>query len=133
VGEADEVMLTDREREALAGLAQAIGDPWLARQLAGGAEPPPPRRRMAWLTRLPGKVGTATAGWIGLLLVAAGAALAVTTFVFSTAVASAGLVLMGVGLWQFADHLGGGVIRRLNARRPPAAVPSPPRKPPAAA
>jgi hypothetical protein len=133
VGEADEVMLTDREREALAGLAQSIGDPWLARQLAGCAEPPQRQGRLAWLTRRRPNLGTAAAGWIGLLLVLAGAALAVTTFVHSTVVASVGLALMGVGLWQFVDHMGDGVIRRLNAKRPPAAAPWPPHKPPAAA
>ena len=52
VGDADDgIVLTDREREALAGLAESIGDPWLAGQLAGPArarmpskvriEPPP--------------------------------------------------------------------------------------------
>jgi len=79
VGDADEgIVLTDEEREALTGLAESIGDPWLAGQLAGqGQSPARPKRRPAWLR-------FAATGWAGLLLVLAGAALAVTTFIHST-------------------------------------------------
>src|SRR5438093_4288946 len=54
VGDPDEgIVLTDREREALAGLAESIGDPWLARQLAGGEQTPAQsRRRPARIPRL---------------------------------------------------------------------------------
>ncbi|MCA1843952.1 MAG: hypothetical protein LC792_12370 [Actinobacteria bacterium] len=127
------IVLTDREREALAGLAESIGDPWLARQLAGGAQaPPPPQRRLARLTDRRAKLEAAT-GWTGLALVLAGAALAVITFMYSTVVASLGLLLMGVGLWRFVDQKGAGIVSRLSAKRPPTIAPSPPRTPPAAA
>ena len=51
MGDADEgIVLTEREREALAGLAESIGDPWLAGQLAGrGHAPARPKGRPAWL------------------------------------------------------------------------------------
>ena len=35
------IVLSDQERQALAGLAEQIGDPWLARQLVGQETPPP--------------------------------------------------------------------------------------------
>ena len=123
MGEADEgIVLTDQEREALAGLAAAIGDPWLAGQLAGGGSKTPLRskRPSPWL-RL------AATGWAGLALLLAGAALAATTFMHSVVVASLGLVLMGVGLWRFVDQQGDGVMRRLNGRRNRAAGATPPR------
>jgi hypothetical protein len=134
VGDHEEgIVLSDREREALAGLAESIGDPWLARQLAGGAQAPPPhQRRLASLTGRRPKLGAAT-GWLGLALVLAGAALALLTFVHSTVVASLGLLMMGIGLWHFVDQKGAGVVSRLSAKRPPGAAPSPPRTPPAAA
>ena len=116
MGDADEgIVLTDQERETLAGLAAAIGDPWLAGQLAGGGSKTPlqPKRPSVWL-RL------AASGWAGLVLVVAGAALALLTFIHSVVVASLGLVLMGVGLWRFVDRQGDGVMRRLQARRTPA-------------
>jgi hypothetical protein len=127
------IMLTDREREALAGLAESIGDPWLARQLAGGTQPEPPRHpRLARLTGRRPKLGAAT-GWVGLALVLVGAAFAVMTFMHSTLVASLGLGLMGVGLWHFVEQKGAAVIRRLGAMRAPATAPSTPRTPPGAA
>jgi hypothetical protein len=124
VGESDEgIVLTDREREALAGLAESIGDPWLARQLAGGDQtPPPPTRRPTRLTRL-GQRLQAVTGWVGLLLVVLGAMLAVTTFVHSTALASLGLAMMGFGLWRLALDQGANLIRRLTERRTPAPPP----------
>jgi hypothetical protein len=133
VGDADEgIVLTDREREALAGLAQSIGDPWLARQLAGGTQPPPRRRGLAGFTGRRPKLG-AVPPWAGLVLVAAGAALAVMAFVHSTVLASAGLLMMGAGLWHSVEHLGDGVIRRLTSKRAPVAAPSPPHRQPGAA
>ena len=120
----DGVVLTDREREALAGLAESIGDPWLARQLVGQDQdtpsPPPKRRRPA-------------SGWTGLFLVLAGAALAVTTFASSVVLASLGLLLMGAGLGRVVVDKGDVVIRRVTERRPPVPAPSPPRTPPGAA
>ena len=128
------IVLTDREREALAGLAEQIGDPWLARQLAGN-EPPPPKKK----TRFEGsaeKLMRATTGWVGVLLLVAGAVLAVTMFVRSTAVASLGLLIMGFGTWRIAVERGADLTRRLKAaaesRRSPAGGPTPPRTPPAA-
>jgi hypothetical protein len=139
VGHTDEgIVLTEREREALAGLAESIGDPWLARQLAGqDAVPRMPRRRRrpSWL-RLP-KLETLS-GWFGGLLVVAGAVLVLATLAFSTAVASLGLVMMGVGLWRLVDERGDGVARwvasRRAAQRPgtPATARRPPRTPPGA-
>ena len=139
MGDADEgIVLTDREREVLAGLAESIGDPWLARQLAGQAVAPGPRRRRraAWL-RPPNL--TAVAGWVGVMLLLAGAALALATFANSTALASLGLVLMGVGLWRVVADRGDQVVRwaasRREGPRPGTSVapPPPPRTPPGAA
>jgi Protein of unknown function (DUF3040) len=122
VGDADEtIVLTEQEREALAGLAAAIGDPWLAGQLAGGGQTPTrPKPPSPWL-RL------AATGWAGLVLLLAGAALAVTTFIHSVLVATLGLVVMGVGLWRFVDQHGDGVMRRVDGRRTRAAGATPPR------
>ena len=119
VGDADEsVVLTDREREALAGLAESIGDPWLAGQLAGRdhapAGPKPSHRPPAWL-RL------AATGWFGLVLVVAGALLTLTTFTDSTPAATAGLAVMGVGLWRFLAVHGERISRRMGARKTPEA------------
>jgi len=117
VGDADEaIVLTEREREALAGLAQSIGDPWLAGQLSGHehAPPPPkPKRPAAPWQRL------AASGWFGLVLFVAGALLAMTTFMHSTVLATAGLAVMGVGLWRFVTDHGERLIRRLRARPAP--------------
>ena len=113
----DGIVLTEREREVLAGLAQSIGDPWLAGQLAGAEHSPPPKhrsRRPHRPHRWPSAV-TALAGWIGLLLLVAGATLAATTFMHSTAVASLGLVVMGVGVWRLAVDRGEVIIGRLRA------------------
>lgn len=108
------IVLTDREREALAGLAASIGDPWLAGQLAGQERAAPrPKRPPAWLRPFLG----AAAGWIGVFLVVAGAALAIATFMHSTALAALGLVMMGVGLWRLVVDRGDDIVRLLNARR----------------
>jgi hypothetical protein len=129
------VVLTDREREALAGLAQSIGDPWLARQLVGQDTPSPHDKKR----RLPGQAAlqrlnraATTSVWVGLALLVAGAVLAVTTFAHSTVVASLGLVLMGAGLWRLAADQSEVIVRRLTERRIPAAGPPPPRTPPEA-
>jgi hypothetical protein len=115
VRDADEsIVLTDREREALAGLAASIGDPWLAGQLAGREHVAArPTHRPTWLSFVRG----VAPGWIGVLLFVAGAALAMTTFMHSTVAASLGLVVMGVGLWRLVVDRGDGVVRRLTARR----------------
>jgi hypothetical protein len=128
----DGVVLTDRERQALAGLAESIGDPWLARQLTGhDAAPPPKKRRFAGFAAA---VGRATAGWVGLLLVVGGAILALVAFTTSTLVASLGLALMGFGAWRLAAEHGDELKNRWTARQSQtAAVPQPPRTPPAAA
>ena len=138
--DADEgIVLTDSEREALAALAESIGDPWLARQLAGqdpGGPRPRRSRRPSWL-RAPNLQGMSA--WVGVGLLMAGAALAVTTFSRSTALASLGLVLMGVGLWRVVADRGDQVVRWVASRREglrpgmSAAPPPPPRTPPGAA
>ena len=142
MGHTDEgIVLTEREREALALLAESIGDPWLARQLAGqdaATGRPRRRRKPSWL-RQPNL--QALSGWFGGLLVAVGAALALATFALSTALASFGLVLMGVGMWRLVDERGDSVARWAascragSAPRPgtPAGAPRPPRTPPEAA
>ena len=122
MGDADEgIVLTDAEREMLAGLAESIADPWLAGQLAGqGHTQARPKRPPAWLR-------FAASGWAGLLMVLAGGALAVTTFIHSTAVASLGLAVMGVGLWRSVAEHGAGVMHLLTVRRTPGVGPTPPR------
>jgi hypothetical protein len=106
----DGIVLTDREREALAGLAEQIGDPWLARQLAGGdaAIPPPkkPRKATTKLSAVKATVSRLTAGWIGLGLVIAGALLALATFTSSTVLGAAGLLLMGFGVYRVTADKG---------------------------
>ena len=117
MGDADDgIVLTESEREALAGLAESIGDPWLAGQLAGrGHSPAPPRA-----TPPPRWLRLVSSGWFGLVLVVAGAVLAMTTFMHSAIAATGGLAVMGVGLWRFlADH-GERLHRRLTAPRTPA-------------
>jgi hypothetical protein len=113
----DGIVLTEREREVLAGLAESIGDPWLAGQLAGGehSPAPTPRRPRRWPSAGTTLAGTALGGWIGLLLVVAGATLAATTFIHSTVVASLGLAVMGVGLWRLAVDRGEVIVGRLRA------------------
>ncbi|HEV7863108.1 MAG TPA: DUF3040 domain-containing protein [Acidimicrobiia bacterium] len=108
------VVLTDREREALASLAASIGDPWLAGQLAGHASAAPPRRRRRAWRHSP--VVAAISRWLGLLLVLAGAALAVASFILSPVVASLGLAVMGVGLWRFVVDRGDGIVGRVTGR-----------------
>jgi hypothetical protein len=128
----DGVVLTDRERQALAGLAESIGDPWLARQLTGqDAAPPPKKRRFAGFAAA---LCRATSGWVGLLLVVAGAAVALATFVWSIVVASLGLALMGFGVWRLAVGHAEDLKLRWTARQNrTAAAPQPPRTPPAEA
>jgi hypothetical protein len=133
----DGVVLSDRERAALAGLAEQIGDPWLARQLTGqDGQAPRPKQRLSGSIR-PRLSSAAGSVWFTGLLLLAGAVLAVMTFAHSTVLASLGLLLMAVGLWRLAVGHGDAIIRhvteRLTERRAPAPVPSsPPRTPPAA-
>jgi hypothetical protein len=139
VGDADEgIVLTEQEREVLAGLAESIGDPWLARQLSGRDPSAPgrrPSRRPAWL-RLPSL--PRLSGWVGPALALFGAVVAVAAFMASTVIASLGLLMMGAGLWKLAadrgDDLRRWVASRQSANRPgtSAAVPPTPRTPPAA-
>ena len=116
VGYADDgIVLSEREREALVGLAESIGDPWLAGQLTGhGHAPPPPKpaRRNVWEK-------LATSRWIGVVLLMVGAVVAMTTFMHSTIAAAAGLALMGTGLWRVVVEHGPGISRRLGAGRTP--------------
>jgi predicted benzoate:H+ symporter BenE len=115
VGYADDgIVLTDREREALAGLAESIGDAWLAGQLSGRDHPPPkPAPRRPWWH------GLAASRWAGFVALVVGAVLALTTFMHSTIAAIAGLALMGVGMWRLVDDHREQVTRRLTARRTP--------------
>jgi hypothetical protein len=109
----DGIVLTDREREVLAGLAQSIGDPWLAGQLAGENRfqgRPQPRRARRWPS-----AATALAAWVDLLLVVAGAVLAATAFMRSIVVASLGLAVMGAGLWRLTVDRGEAIVRRVRA------------------
>jgi hypothetical protein len=134
----DNVQLSDREREALAQLAEQIGDPWLARQLAGqaggGADDAPSsqqaRRVHAAVLR---RINAAAAPlWVAILMVGAGAVLTVATFAHSVPAACLGLILMGAGVWRLVVDHSGVIARRLNEQR--ARVPvssSPPRTPPA--
>ena len=132
----DKVQLTEREREALAGLAEQIGDPWLARQLAGqdgGANEPPtpgePRLGGTVLRRL--DAATAPA-WVAILMVLAGAVLCLATFASSIAAASLGLLVMGAGAWRLVVDHSGFIARRINERRAEVPAPAvPPRIPPA--
>jgi hypothetical protein len=132
----EKVQLTDREREALAGLAEQIGDPWLARQLAGqerGAdERPSPRERQLAQSTLR-RINAATApAWVAVMMVLAGAALSLATFARSVPVASLGLLVMGAGAWLLLVEHSGLIARRINERRAEVSGPSfPPRTPPA--
>ena len=138
--DADEgIVLTDREREVRAGLAESIGDPWLARQLAGQDPVAPGSRRRprpSWI-RPPNL--EAVAGWVGVVLLLAGTALALATFVHSTVLASLGLVMMGVGLWRVVADRRDEVVRWVASRRAgprpgtSSAPPPPPHRPPGAA
>ena len=126
----DGIVLSEREREALAGLAESIGDPWLAGQLAGRGQGHAPPRLAA--PRRPTWARLAASGWAGLVLLVVGALLAMTTFAHSMIAATLGLALMGVGLWRFvADH-GERINQRLTARRTPEDSPRRPRTPPTA-
>jgi hypothetical protein len=108
----DGIVLSEREREALVGLAQSIGDPWLAGQLTGNEQPARPQvgRTRRWPS-----VVSALAGWIGVLLVVTGAVLAATTFMHSTVMASLGLAVMGAGLWRLTADRGEAIVRRVRA------------------
>ena len=132
----DNVQLTDREREALAGLAEQIGDPWLARQLSGqggGADEPPSHRERQLAGSVLRRINAATApAWVAILMVLAGAALSLATFASSIPVASLGLLLMGAGGWRLVVDHTGFIARRINERRAEVPAPSfPPRRPPA--
>jgi hypothetical protein len=116
VGDADDgIVLTEQEREVLAGLAATIGDPWLAGQLVGPdgtgrPRPRPPSQRRRQLAA----ALSAIAGRLGVLLLVAGAVLATTTFMHSTVVASLGLALMGVGVWRLVVERGDRILARLS-------------------
>lgn len=129
----DGVVLTDGERQALAGLAESIGDPWLARQLAGEHAPPPPKKRPRPFAGFAAGLRRVTAGWVGVLLVVGGAVLALVTFTASTPVAALGLALMGFGAWRLVvDHADDVMLRWTARQNRKAAAPPPPRTPPGA-
>jgi hypothetical protein len=96
----DGVVLSDGERQALAGLAEQIGDPRLARQLVGQDTPPPNPERSFPESILSRLTSASASGWVGLLLLLAGAALAVTTFASSIVLGALGLLVMGAGLFK---------------------------------
>lgn len=130
----DGVVLSDQERQALAGLAEQIGDPWLARQLVGQETPPPEQPRASAkqaLHRFSAALASVS-GWVGLALVLAGAAVTLATFTRSTLVASFGLLLMGAGGWRLVVDRSDVILRRFAERRAPVSVPPPPRTPPVA-
>jgi hypothetical protein len=129
----DGVVLSDAERQALAGLAQQIGDPWLARQLVGQDAPPPPPKpeRRSPATVLHRLASASDKPWVGLLLLVGGAAFVLTTFASSVLLGALGLVVMGAGLWRLAGKQAAVILSRLE-RRVPAPAPPPPRTPPAA-
>jgi hypothetical protein len=129
----DRVVLTDLERQALAGLAEQVGDPWLARQLVGQDAPAPNQEPSLGGSILQRVTSSSTSGWVGLLLVLAGAALVTTAFAHSIVLGSFGLLLMGVGLWRLVVDQGDIILGRwAEKRRAPVPVPPPPRTPPAA-
>ena len=129
----DGVVLSDGERQALAGLAEQIGDPWLARQLVGQDAPNPNPKGRVGGPVLHRPTSASTSGWVGLLLVLAGAALLMTTFAYSTVLGGLGLLVMGAGLWRLLVDQGDVILGRLaEQRRAPVPVPPPPRRPPAA-
>jgi hypothetical protein len=128
----DGIVLTDRERQALAGLAEEIGDPWLARQLVGQDSAPPDAKRGSAGSILHRLTAAAASGWVGLFLLLAGTVLLVTTFAYSTVLGALGLVAMGAGLWRLLVEQGDVILGRFAARRAPVLVPPPPRTPPAA-
>lgn len=109
----DGIVLTDRERQALAGLAESIGDPWLAGQLAGsgGRTPSPTRKHRRPIPALLARL----TGWVGLLLTVVGAVLTATTFMHSTVIATLGLAVMGFGLWRLAADRSEAILGRLRA------------------
>lgn len=131
----DKVQLTDREREALAGLAEQIGDPWLARQLAGheGANGDPSKSERHLAHSALRRINAATApAWVAVVMVLAGAALSVATFARWIPVASLGLFVMGAGVWLLLVEHTGLIARRINERRADVSGrSSPPRTPPA--
>jgi len=127
----DGVVLSDSERQALAGLAEQIGDPWLARQLVGQDVPAlEPKRRgpAATFHRL---ISASDTAWVGLLLFLGGAAFVMMTFARSAVLGGLGLLVMGTGLWRLVGDQAAVIVRRVE-RRVPAPAPPPPRTPPAA-
>lgn len=80
-----DVVLSDYERQTLAGLAAGLDDPWLASQLLG-IVPQPPRRRF----HIP-------SCWVAILLLMLGAAFSLAAFTLSPWAAVLGVALMGAG------------------------------------
>ena len=127
----DGVELSDSERQVLAGLAEQIEDPWLARQLVGQDAPIPEPKR-----RFPGTIlhrlnSASNSESVGLLLLLAGAVFALATFAHSAVLGGVGLLVMGAGLWRLVGNQAVVIARRVE-RRVPAPAPPPPRTPPAA-
>jgi hypothetical protein len=80
-----DVVLSDYERQELAGLAAGLDDPWLASQLLG-IVPQPPRRRF----HIP-------SCWVAIVLLMLGAAVSLATFSLSPWAAVLGVALMAAG------------------------------------
>jgi hypothetical protein len=114
-GEEDSVVLTDQEREVLAGLAATIDDPWLAQQLLGAdapppapppPPPPPPLALPAPLALPPTPAAAKTRlglrRWAGVALIVLGALIHLATFATFALRVEVGLVAMAVmaaGAW----------------------------------
>lgn len=80
-----DVVLSDYERQTLAGLAAHLDDPWLASQLLG-IVPAPPRRKF----HIP-------SCWVAIVLLMLGAAVSLASFTLSPWAAVLGFALMGAG------------------------------------
>lgn len=80
-----DVVLSDYERQTLAGLAAGLDDPWLASQLLG-IVPQPPRRRF----HIP-------SCWVALVMLMLGAAFTLASLTLSAWAAVLGLSLIGMG------------------------------------
>jgi hypothetical protein len=81
-----DVVLSDYERQTLAGLAAQLDDPWLASQLLGSV-PAPPRRRF----HVP-------SCWVAIVLLMLGAAASLASFTLSPWAAVLGVTLMAAGV-----------------------------------
>jgi hypothetical protein len=95
-GDEDGVVLTDHEREVLAGLAATIEDPWLAQQLLGVDGPPPPP---APAPRPAPGTPPRLRPWVGAVLSVLGALLYLTAFTLGPWAAATGIAVMAASSW----------------------------------